>query len=189
MTGHRDLRARACALVVALLVSGAAGSREALAGSYNVVTVNYGSGYQTLLYGINDNGLLSGDAYNASTGYNTGVLFNGGTATLVVAPGANETEFYQVNNSGQVAVSYYGADGIYHAAVYNSAGQSWTNLPDIPGYAENLAGGINNSGTVLGDPFINTSYQGGVGWTWNGTSYSFFSATGRGPHAVGDRDV
>ena len=62
---------------------------------------------------------------------------------------------------------------------------SWTNLPDIPGYLENLAGGINNHGVVAGDPFVNSSFVGGVGYTWNGSSYSFFSAPGSDPTKLG----
>ena len=62
---------------------------------------------------------------------------------------------------------------------------TWTNLPDVPGYQENLAGGINNNGVVLGDPFLNSSYVGGVGWTWNGSSYSYFSAPGSDPTKLG----
>ncbi len=56
----------------------------------------------------------------------------------------------------------------------------------MPNYAENLAGGINNHGVVLGDPFVNTSFVGGVGWTWNGSSYSsLFSAPGSDPTNLG----
>jgi probable HAF family extracellular repeat protein len=185
MSKHRERHVCMCAFAGAFLALCLAGSPAARAGSYNFATVDYGNGYQTLLYGINDNGLLSGIAFNPTTGYNTGVFFNGGAGTLVVAPGAVDTEVYQSNNAGQVAVSYYGSDLIYHAAVYNTSTSSWTYLPDVPGYAENLAGGINNHGVVLGDPFLNSSYTGGVGWTWNGSSYSFFSAPGSDPAQLG----
>jgi hypothetical protein len=149
------------------------------------VTFDAGGLYQTLLYGINNNGVVTGIAYDPTTGYNTGAIFNGGVPTLVSAPGAVDTEFYQVNTAGQIATSYYGSDGIYHAAVYDSVNSSWTYLPDVPGYTENLAGGINNHGVVVGDPFLNSSYVGGIGWTWNGTSYSFFSAPGSDPTKLG----
>jgi hypothetical protein len=185
MFKHRQCRVCVCAVAGALLVLCPAGSPAARAGSYNFVTVDYGQGYGTFLYGINNNGFLSGIANDPTTGLNTGVLFNGGVGTLVVAPGAIDTEFYQSNNAGQIAVSYFGPDGIYHAAVYNSQSLSWTFLPDVPGYVENLAGGINNHGVVLGDPFLNSSYQGGVGWTWNGSTYSFFSAPGSDPTKLG----
>jgi hypothetical protein len=185
MSKHRKCRVCVCAFGGALLVLCLAGSPAARAGSYNFVTVDYGNGYQTLPYGINNNGLLTGVALNPTTGYATGVMFNGGVGTLVVAPSAVDTELYQSNNAGQIAVSYFGSDLIYHAAVYNSSNSSWTNLPDVPGYQENLAGGINNHGVVLGDPFLNSSYQGGVGWTWNGSSYSFFSPPGADPTKLG----
>ena len=78
-------------------------------------------------------------------------------------------------------MSYYGADGIYHAAVYNSVGATWSYLPDIPGATENLAGGINNHGLVVGESFTNSSFGGGVGWSWNGTQYTTFTAPGADP--------
>ncbi len=161
-------------------------SPAAQGGSYKFVTLDAGGPYQTLLYGINNNGVATGIALNPSNNYyGTGVIFNGGSPTLVTAPGAVDTEFYQVNTAGQIATSYFGSDGIYHAAVYNSVSSSWTNLPDVAGYQENLAGGINNHGVVLGDPFLNSSFQGGIGWTWNGSSYSYFSAPGADPTQLG----
>lgn len=172
-------------LWAALLVLGLAGSGMARAGDYQFVSYDVGGPYQTLPYGINNNGVVTGSAYNPGTGLSTGFIYSGGQTTLVTVPNAIDTEFYQINTAGQIAVSYFGTDDIYHAAVYNSAASSWTLLPDVPGYAENLAGGINNSGTVLGDPFVNTSYQGGVGWTWNGSNYSFFSAPGSDPTQLG----
>ena len=116
-------------------------------------------------------------------------MFNGGMGTLVVAPGAVDTEFYQSNNAGQIAVSYFGSDGIYHAAVYNSSESSWTNLPDVPGYVENLAGGINNHGVVLGDPFINSSYHGRCGMDLEREQLLVLQRTRIGPHEAGDSDL
>lgn len=189
MTMKRSFRVRIGSYSGAFLVLCLASSPVALAGSYKFVTLDAGAPYQTLLYGINNNGVVTGIAINPNNNYyGTGVIFNGGTPTLVTAPGAVNTEFYQVNTAGQIATSYYGSDGIYHAAVYNSANSSWTYLPDVAGYQENLAGGINNHGVVLGDPFLNSSYTGGIGWTWNGSSYSFFSA-GIGPHEAWDGDL
>ncbi len=186
MSKHRECRVCVCAFGGVFLVLCLAGSPVAQAGSYKFVTLDAGGPYQTLLYGINDSGVVTGIAINPNNNYyGTGVIFNGGVPTLVSVPGAVDTEFYQNNTAGQIAVSYYGSDLIYHAAVYNSSTSSWNYLPDVPGYLENLAGGINNHGVVLGDPFLNSSYQGGVGWTWNGSSYSFFSAPGADPTKLG----
>ena len=179
-------RAYMDALVMALLPMYVAASPVAQAGSYKFMTLDAGPPYQTLLYGINNNGVVTGIAINPNNNYyGTGVIFNGGVPTFVTAPGAVDTEFYQSNTSGQIAASYFGSDGIYHAAVYDSVHSNWTNLPDVPGYQENLAGGINSHGIVLGDPFVNNSFVGGVGWTWNGSSYSFFSAPGSDPSKLG----
>ncbi len=177
----RRIRIRTWILLALSLV----GPPAARAQSYNFVSIDAGGNYQTELYGINNNGVLTGVALD-STYLSTGVIFNGGVPTFVSTPGAVDTEFYQVNSAGQIATSYYGADNIYHAAVYNSGSSSWTYLPDVPNYAENLAGGINNHGVVLGDPFVNNSFVGGVGWTWNGSSYSpLFSAPGSDPTQLG----
>ena len=155
------------------------------AGNYAFVTIDAPGAYGTEVYGINDNGLISGLSFNSSF-QSTGFLYSQGTLTPYTAPlpgggSAVDTEFYQVNNAGQVAVSYYGADGIYHAAVYSSLTASWTYLPDIAGAAENLAGGINNHGLVVGDTFTTSSFSGGQGWSWNGSHYSVFSARGPTP--------
>jgi PEP-CTERM motif len=165
-------------------------SPPAATGGFNFVTIDVAGAYGTDVYGINDNGLVSGLSFNSS-GVSTGFLYNQGSLTSYTAPlpgGGNavDTEFYQVNNAGQVAVSYYGADGIYHAATYNSVAGTWSYIPDIPGYAGNLAGGINNNGLVVGDAFttINQStatYLGGVGWSYNGAYSPLFTAPGSAP--------
>lgn len=155
------------------------------AGGYNFVTIDVPGAYGTDVYSINNNGLISGLSFNSSF-VSTGFLVSQGTLTSYTAPlpgggSAVDTEFYQANNAGQVAVSYYGSDGIYHAATYNITAGTWTYLPDIAGYAENLAGGINNHGLVVGDVFTNTSFGGGVGWSWSGGQYSLFTAPGADP--------
>ena len=137
MSKHRECRVCVCTFGGAFLVLWLAGSPAARAGSYNFVTLDAGGPYQTLLYGINNNGVVTGIAQNPNNNYyGTGVIFNAGVPTLVSMPGAVDTEFYQINTAGQIAASYYASDGIYHAAVYTSSNSSWSNLPDVPGYAE-----------------------------------------------------
>ncbi len=162
-----------------------AGTRAAKADAYSFVTIDVPGAFGTDVYGINANGLISGLSFDSNF-VSTGFLYSHGALTQYTAPlpgggSAVDTEFYQVNNPGQVAVSYYGADGVYHAATYNSVTASWTYLPDIAGTAENLAGGINNHGLVVGDTFTNSSFGGGLGWTWNGSQYTQFGAPGADP--------
>jgi len=183
----RSLACRLNVLWVSALTLGlcVAESPAAKAGSYNFVTIDLPGAFGTDIYGINDNGLISGLGFNSSF-QSTGFLYNHGNLTPYTAPlpgggSAVDTEFYQVNNAGQVAVSYYGADSIYHAATYNSVTGTWTYLPDIAGASENLAGGINNHGLVVGDSFTNSGFGGGAGWTWNGTQYTVFTAPGADP--------
>ena len=183
----RSSTCRATVLWVGSVISslGLGGPPTAQAGSYKFVTIDLPGAFGTDIYGINNQGLISGLGFNSSF-QSTGFLYNQGILTPYTAPlpgggSAIDTEFYQVNNAGQVAVSYYGADSIYHAAVYNSAAATWTYLPDIPGAAENLAGGINNHGLVVGDSFTNSGFSGGLGWSWNGSQYTTFSAPGADP--------
>lgn len=131
-------------------------------------------------YGINDfrdvTGLVENDAFQS-----TGVLFkNGvpGAQKLITIPGGSDTETYQINNRGQIAVSFYGAATVYHAAVYDKVHHTFTILPDVPGFRENLAGGITDGGLVVGDAFTSAGFAGGVGWTYQNGKYSLFTAPG-----------
>src|SRR5271170_4325044 len=108
MSTHRSCRVRASSLYGTILFVCLAGSPVAQAGSYDFVSLDAGGPYQTLLYGINNNGVVTGIALNPNNNYYvTGVIFNGGVPTLITAPRAVDTEFYQVNTAGQIATSYY----------------------------------------------------------------------------------
>jgi uncharacterized membrane protein len=145
------------------------------AGPYQFITLDSPNGpYRTQMYGINDSRQVSGlDVPPDST--DSGLLFINGVGTSIKAPGSIVTDFFQINNAGQIAGDKTGLDGIYHAIVYNSANASVTNLPDVPGYRHNLAGGINNNGLVVGNVFLDDNFTNGVGWFYNGTTYTFFS--------------
>ena len=97
-----------------------------------------------------------------------------------MVPGSIDTEFYQVNDTGHVAVSYF-ETGRRLSRRRGTTGlqNTFTNLPDKqPGPPRTLAGGINNQGLVVGDTFTDSSFDGGEGWTWNGAAYTFFTAPG-----------
>ena len=146
--------------------------------AYTFKTLDSATGSPTSLYGINDTRLASGLVEDPSTFDFSGVVFKNGSGKAITVPGAVDTETYQVNNREQIAVSFFGKSSIYHAAVYDSVLDSWTLLPDVPGARENLAGGINDNGLIVGDTFTNDSFQGGQGWTYQNGHYTFFTAPG-----------
>jgi hypothetical protein len=148
---------------------------------YKFHTLDSPTGDPSSNYGINNNQLVTGLDTNPETFDSTGVVFKNGVGKLVAVPGAVDTETYQVNDEGLIAVSFFGKSSIYHAAVYDSVHHSLTVLPDVPGAPENLAGGITNSGLVVGDTFTSSSFTGGVGWTYQNGHYSFFTAPGDSP--------
>jgi hypothetical protein len=149
--------------------------------TFKFVTLDSNTGLPTENWGINDFRVVSGLDFNPLTFINSGVLFRHGAQKPIAVPGAHDTETYQINNAGQIAVSYYGASGIYHSAVYDTVHNKWHLLPDVKGARENLAGGINDTGLVVGDTFANDLFQDGVGWTWQNGKYSFFTAPGSDP--------
>jgi hypothetical protein len=81
-----------------------------------------------------------------------------------------------VNNRG-VAIGYSAKGALNHAVVYSVWERAWTALPDIPGYSQNLAYGINDAGVAVGDAL---SARASVAWIWDPAtlSYSFFSVPG-----------
>jgi uncharacterized membrane protein len=146
----------------------------ASAGNYVFFTLDSPTGDPTQPFGINANRLVSATAEPTSL-LDLGLIFRNGVGTTYLVPGSINTDFYQVNNPGQIAGDYYGNDGVYHAIVYNSANGTYTYLPDNASYLNNLAGGINNKGLVVGNFFPDATFTNGVGWFYNGSSYTIFS--------------
>ena len=179
MRQWRAYRALACSIQSTFLVSYLVGSPVVEAGSYRFVTLDAGGSYETELYGINNNGVVTGIAFNANFD-GTGVIFNGGVPTFVSAPGAVDTEFYQVNNAGQIATSYFGSDGIYHAAVFDSATLPGPIFPTYQVISREPGGRHQQPRSGPRRPFPIAAY-GGVGWSWNGSHYTYFSAPGADP--------
>jgi probable HAF family extracellular repeat protein len=167
----------------ALLLLGLVVPPAARAGTYQIIVLDSPSGLDTELLGINNSRLVTGVDFDANF-ISNGLVFRNGVGHIVQAPGAVDTEFYQVNNAGKVAASFYGQDGIYHAAVFDTRSASWTYLPDIAGAFHNLAGGINNHGLVIGNTF-DANFTHADGWTWNGSQYSFFDVPGADPTTGG----
>ena len=146
----------------------------ASAGPYIFITLDSPTGDPTQPFGINASRQVSATAEPASL-LDQGLIFNNGVGTTYLVPGSINTDFYQINNAGQIAGDYYGADGVYHGIVYNSRNNTYTFLPDMAPYLYNLAGGINNKGLIVGNFFPDGTFTNAVGWLYNGSSYKIFS--------------
>ena len=64
-------------------------------------------------------------------------------------PGAISTDGYQINNKGQVALSWEDTSGVFHGGVYDLYAQKYFQI-DHPGASGTVVTGINDSGTLVG---------------------------------------
>jgi hypothetical protein len=125
----------------------------------------------TFAAGVNASGLVTGYYAGAGGAYH-GFIWQNGMLTPVDYNGVSgvaSTFLFQVNSSGQAAGYYTGSDGHSHSLIYNSAGGTWTPIPDAPGgYPFNAAGGINEHGQLAGnystDPTASSNL---IGWLYD----------------------
>jgi probable HAF family extracellular repeat protein len=104
----------------------------------------------TALYGINDSGLISGNAFNFVHGVrsvNSAFLYNGSTFTPIAYPGATSTTVQGINDSGD-AVGWYSLDGQTSGFTYNDG--TYTSIM-YPGANSTNLFGISNNGEIVGE--------------------------------------
>lgn len=140
---------------------------------YQFTTVDVPGNANNLFF--SDNGLGSG-TFTDGAGNAHGYLWEKGTVTVVDAPNSTFTLLSGHNNAG-VAIGGFGNSTSSHPALYNVHKQSWTALPDIPGMPIFGPAGINNQGLCLGLAF-QADGSNGLGWLWDGKTYSFFNVPG-----------
>jgi probable HAF family extracellular repeat protein len=135
--------------------------------------------------GINDTGLVPG-YYADAGGNNHGFLWQNGTPSTLDSPGWVDTLLGTINNQG-VVIGNFDDSVVSHAAAYNVSAQSWTPLPDIPDKPLNSGNAINDQGVALGMAYEGdfSNLTNGVGWTWNGSAYSFFTIPGQSTGNLG----
>jgi hypothetical protein len=221
-TFERSKEMNACKMIFVLLMlalSSVIASKPAAAQADYQFTVIDGPGsFGTNVYGISNNGLVSG-TYLDAAGFNHGFVIcnfqnNGhgdgqyllssfqhvnpachgsalqeGTLVTVDHPGSLDTLLGPANNSG-VIIGNYDNTIVGSAALYDVHAGTWHPLPDIPGTFFNTGNGINNDGIVTGSAF-DATFNAGLGWVWNRRAYSFFSvpgATGAGTYSSGIND-
>ena len=169
---------RRVALAATMVVAGVALiAAGPIAPSYHFVTYDAPGWDNTQIWGITNQGMLTGVAYNAFDTTNTGVIWLNGELRFVHHPGQGigGTLLYGANQHGHVAGNYYDASGIAHAIIYETDRKTFVQLPDVPGATYNAAGAIADNGVVLGnfttDPKQLTNY---VGWLFADGKYHDF---------------
>lgn len=152
---------------------GATGSPPPLTQTrYQITPIDIPGGVFMTPVKVNNEGLVSGTFFGADNGEH-GFLWKDGTITILDKPDAMVTFANGISDRGIVAGGYHDSDG-GHAALYHVVNRTWTELPDIAGLPSNGAGEINNKGICMGGA-SEASGANGVGWLWDGKTYSFFA--------------
>jgi hypothetical protein len=166
-------------LAAALALLSAAGPPK-----HQFVTIDFPGATATFALGISNQGLVTGQYYDA-IGNGHGFVYLGGAKMTVDGPTSNpalsQAALYNINNQGWVGAQYLADDGAYRAAGYNVDTQAWKTLPLIPGQGYSAAGGVNAGGVYAGNWSVDiTASTGNQGWTFDSktNSYSFFNAPG-----------
>jgi hypothetical protein len=149
--------------------------------NYDFVTVDV-PGFPTEVYGINDEGLLSGFYFDPRFNLH-GFFIRNSVLHMIDYPGSGNTAFGASDNRG-VVIGNYGdsAAGAQHAVLYDINRLAWTPLPDVPNYFQNFGNGINNRNQATGGACAAIPC---VGWTWDGENYSFFQVPQADPSMGG----
>lgn len=176
-------RARVWAFLGIFLVATGFGIHKASSQSagpkYKFVTIDIPGSNNTSMIGLNNNGLAAGSTIDAN-GVSHGLIWANGVSKIINHPnqGPLGLYLYQVNSGGLVAGGYYDKNGISHAVIYNVATKTFKQLPDMPGWTFNAAGGITTYGQTAGnfttDPTLESGY---VAWLY-----------GTGPYLNGYQD-
>ena len=101
---------------------------------------DFPGGFNTVLFGINDNGQMVGTYTDAPSGNTHGFIYSNGNYTAINYPGASQTFTYGINNAGVVVGS--GVDGMF----------LWQNgqFTVIQSSSSPVGYGINNNGQITG---------------------------------------
>jgi len=132
-------------------------------------------------YAINDAGVLSG-SYADDQSNAHGFVWQQDNFQTIDHTGAASTYLNALNSQG-IAVGAYGTNGTSHAVTYSVPSGEWTDLPDIRGYSQNAAYGINSAGVVVG---YASKGDTSIAWIWDPatSSYSFFNVPGAARHST-----
>jgi uncharacterized membrane protein len=144
---HRSNRA----IHVLLMLVGIAGAFPAHA-DYKYTVIEYPGAVATQLWGINDDGIVVGDAYPDPNGPAIGFVYDSRRNTITTLPnytGAESTAAIGINNSGAVVGSAGNLAGTIGSGFILRKG-AFT-LFDFPGSVHTEARSIGASGLITGD--------------------------------------
>lgn len=119
---------------------------------YNFTTVDSPGLYQEVDNGnfvtwVNNTGLVSQQYIGIDGNMHTAVLLEDGWKVIDV-PGATNTAGTNANSEGQIALTYSGANGVTHLAIWEKGHYSYVNDPCPAKYTYGVAVGINDWGQV-----------------------------------------
>src|SRR5262249_50605236 len=110
-------------------------------------TVDFPGATETLAYGINAAGTITGQ-YVGASGATHGFMFDGMAFTAIDFPGAAQTFAFGINTTGQI-VGQYGMGGPSHGFLRNPADGTFTTI-DVPRASYSEATGISDTGQIVG---------------------------------------
>lgn len=131
--------------------------------NYNFTSITYpGNGYDTMVTGINNSGLILGYAYDPFPSA-SGFTYNNGEF-ISTFKNAYETWAFGINNLNQIVGCYISGHG--HGFLYD--GVTFTTV-DVPGSLATTAYGINNLGHIVGK--YNSQSPKGLGFFFDGNQF------------------
>ena len=142
-----------------------------------------------LLTWVNDSGLVIQQYIDANGFFHTAALLHN-VWTVIDVPGAANTGATNPNSQGQVALSYWGADNVYHLAIWQKGHYTYVTDP-CPGYVFWGANGINDLGQVtsLVSDATYTTFLAYVGDSKHHTVLAYPGSTFTCPFMTNDRGV
>lgn len=161
---------------------------EAGGTTYQYVTLSEPGMTNTLGFGINNLGEITGYAYNNAG--DTGFTYSAGQFQTQSVAGYDSTDIYGVNDAGTLVGSYYDLPPV--PTVVNAL-EVVNGAQQLPGLAQSEYYALNNNGAIVGTTY--TSTAGGVlatGFFLNGansSTVSYPNAAGTYPHGLNDSDA
>lgn len=137
-----------------------------------VTTINNPECVDTILFGINEANQIVGQCLDSS-GVFHGFLYQAGSFTELLPPGATETFWASgINNTGEIVGAYLDAEANEHAFLFD--GSSYQTI-DEPGAVVTAGWGINDAGEIT----LQWDTEAGGGTSiYNGTTYTTLSVSG-----------
>lgn len=153
------------AAVLWLMLVAAAG---ALA-DYTFTTIDYPDVTYSTAHGISNAGHLVGEYRDAIGMYHGYLLYNDVYESFDYQPAVG-TSGLAVNSQGDVAGVYGEISGVnVNTQAFRRVGGSYSELEPVPGSTYTQAGGINDSGHIVGSYYVNSIDR---GFLFDGTTYT-----------------